>query len=354
MENSATLDDIPDEELQKAYKAKILEIMTNIYGPEDAEVLAPRLHSEPLPAIQQFIELGNTPEYVENHGESLYSGLSAGSLDTHMLSMGRPAGDLEEPSMQCDVLKSMFMTAESLEQAFGNNPNLLSSLEDSLNASFSPLIQLYKCGNIDAFVESVSEGTMKLDDNTGDVILTERNKNMAAKIDGILKANPEERIMFVVGANHWIVGEDSLEMLLKDLGYTLEHLPEWTEDDVENHSHEHCKVIYNPETGLFHSSQDKGEYSNVPDNPIFLNTTAQPTRAPSSGAETLGPGLSPLNVTMSPTVSPMKKPSDGGAVEVPSPDPGTGTQPSGGLMNRATRVSAFFVGGAFMYLWSCA
>jgi len=94
---SATVEDIPDEELRNAIEAKILNItLAHIESdPESAEIIASRLFALPLSEIQRIILYANTPEYMEIYAESLYSGMGVGSLDSHVLALGRPADDLE-------------------------------------------------------------------------------------------------------------------------------------------------------------------------------------------------------------------------------------------------------------------
>ena len=102
---------------------------------------------------------------------------------------------------------------------------------------------MYKCGNINAFVEATTEGAMALDESTDDAILTVRNQNMAKRIDEILQAEQgEERMMFAVGVAHWIIGDQSLEVLLKEKGYKTK---------AKNFKSQVRILLYKNEKGLF-------------------------------------------------------------------------------------------------------
>ena len=95
--SSATPSDIPNEELRAKIRAKLVTIiLAHIESdPTSAETIADRLFDLSLSEIQRIILYANTPEYVELYADSLYSGIGAGSLDTSVLSVGRPADDLE-------------------------------------------------------------------------------------------------------------------------------------------------------------------------------------------------------------------------------------------------------------------
>lgn len=94
--NSATIEDIPDEGLRDEIRAKILEVTMHIESdPEAAAILASRLEYLPLYDIVQFIQLGNTPEFMAKYNQTLYSGQSVIAMDLDILEFGRPGGGLE-------------------------------------------------------------------------------------------------------------------------------------------------------------------------------------------------------------------------------------------------------------------
>jgi len=167
-----------------------------------------------------------------------------------------------EVSAQCEFLeRGIYITAEELNQNF----DLLSpGIKDSLNATLTNDIGTYKCGVLDAFVDYASTEVMAYDEDLYELVLTDRNIQMAAKMNDILNANPDERILFAVGAAHWNIGPHSIEILLKDYGYTLEHIPYWDVEHAEDHSDQHCQVVFNDETGLFVPAPNDGGFASAP------------------------------------------------------------------------------------------
>lgn len=233
---------------------------------------------------------------------------------------------------QCETMKAMYPSVEEFQAAYEASPDLYAQeIRNSLTASLSKSIELYKCGNIDAYIAANEDGTLAVDEFTGNNILTTRNVNMAARINEALSANPNERVLFAVGASHWIIGDSSLENLLKDYGYSLEHVPEWKEENTENHSNEHCDVIFNPETGLFDPDPDDDS----------------PGAAPSGFDADSG-------ITMEPTHTVVLTPADDIEEDVPSATPPAAEVPptpssSGTMIGTSTMV---LVAG-FFYLLSC-
>ena len=247
--SAATVDDIPDEQLKEEIKAKMMEVGTLMSpdDPESAELLASRLLTLPLLEVMNTILYANTPEYAEKYLESLYS-TDIAAMDMSIMAVGRPANDLEEVSTQCEILDQINPSAEEIVQSWDVHS---ANIKESLNGSLSKDIQMYRCGDIDAWLEELNKGmTVEMTD----LLLAGRNEDMAQEMTTILNANTEQRVMFVVGLSHWIVGDNSFEALLKDAGYTLEHIPEWSSERAEDHSNEHCEVMYEPETGLFLSA----------------------------------------------------------------------------------------------------
>lgn len=96
--NAPYLKHIPDATLVDEIRTKLLDITTTYIEPnnyEVAQVIASRMEDFPLAEIQRMILYANTPEYMANHSQTLYTGVGVPTLDANMLSLGRPANDLE-------------------------------------------------------------------------------------------------------------------------------------------------------------------------------------------------------------------------------------------------------------------
>ena len=119
------------------------------------------------------------------------------------------------------------------------------------------LTRLYKCGDGEGFVALYDmldlEGT-----GFDEKVLDERNHQMAQAVADILGSSEGEKVMFAFGLAHWIIGDTSLDALLKDYGYSLVHVPRWDEGDAVNLSNELCGVEYNDDTKLFQLIGDSG------------------------------------------------------------------------------------------------
>ena len=154
-----------------------------------------------------------------------------------------------EVATHCDLFSQIYQSSDNLTQSLDMDPNLINSIID-IDASYTTDIQKYACGDLEAFLEyftpQFSENEFLMD-----ALLSNRNKQMAEKMDEVMKASPNERIFFAVGAAHWNIGNYSLELLLEDYGYTLERIPDWESESAEDHSDDHCGVVKNSETGLF-------------------------------------------------------------------------------------------------------
>jgi len=74
---------------------------------------------------------------------------------------------------------------------------------------------------------------------------------MAERMNEILKANPGEKIVFAAGNSHWLIGSDSLEVVLKEYGYSLERLEDWKKYDAQDFSNEQCGVVLDLEEGYY-------------------------------------------------------------------------------------------------------
>ena len=162
---------------------------------------------------------------------------------------------LREVSTQCEILPSVYTTAEELNTTI---------IRNAINTNYSMIIQLYRCGDINSIAENIPMFLEGIPMDEMDFILNNRNKQMAAKIAQLLDneglaagTSSTKKMLFAVGLTHWIAGgDDSLESLLKDYGYSLVHIPEWDQDQADDHTNEHCDVILDSDTGLFVHDQD--------------------------------------------------------------------------------------------------
>lgn len=93
----ANVKDIPDEALREAFEAKVRDVAFEFAGGDTtiAEYSAALLLDLPLTDVIEVITATNTPEYRDQYLEGLYTGVGGVSLDSHILSFGRPADDLE-------------------------------------------------------------------------------------------------------------------------------------------------------------------------------------------------------------------------------------------------------------------
>ncbi len=96
---SATLNDIPDEGLREEIKAKISEITmqyhVNNTNQTAVETFVSSFDAQPIGSSLGFIINGNTPEFMEKYGDTLFTGETTPLLDSEILKIGRPSGGLE-------------------------------------------------------------------------------------------------------------------------------------------------------------------------------------------------------------------------------------------------------------------
>lgn len=252
-QGAATVADIPDEEIKSAYEAKLLEIATMVAAtyPQGDENLVDTFYQAllPLPLFlaQQFITFSNTPEYEPYLVQTLI-GMPVEAFDESLLSLGRVAGGVEEVSTQCAILEDLYLSPEDLDSQ---------ALIMGLNMSLTEQINLYKCGDLEGFnaaQEAAVEAEFGNDPELKQSLLDDRNEQMAAAMADILKT-ADEKTMFAFGFLHWMYGEKSLDILLEDYGYSLEHLPTYGPDDNENLSNEICGVNWSMESGTFESTE---------------------------------------------------------------------------------------------------
>jgi hypothetical protein len=242
---------------------------------------------------------------------------------------------IREVSTQCQILQSIYLTAEEL-----NTTELITTLRNSINDDYSQMIHLYKCGDIDALASSLSVEFSNVDGV--DFIINDRNKQMAAKIAQLLdEDDSNERILFAVGTAHWIMGgNDSLESLLLDYGYSLVHIPEWDKDQVESHTNEYCDVMLDSETGLFVYDPDVDVPGSTPA-PTPLDVLSGNAPPPTDEDFVLEEG----------TISPTKMPSLGTTLEEEGSEPTLPSTSGSNVIGTPRRMN--FVGGWLIYLALC-
>lgn len=186
-------------------------------------------------------------------------------------------------SAQCDGTPALNSSAEALNQMYASDPDALASMvRDSINASYSTIFELYKCGDMDAFASEINS------DDGLDLLLNGRNEQMAAKINEVLTASDSnKKILFAVGLAHWLSGNNTMISLLKDYGFSMEHVPHWNETQLDNPSNEYCGVVYNSEVGIFVKDIAIGNTTSetVPAQSSERDTSSTPTKLPSQEAE---------------------------------------------------------------------
>lgn len=225
---SATVTDIPDEELKDKYLLKIDEISKDVGAGGDELDFIQLLGSVPIGTLLALLSFYNTPEYKDLYFNAVRTGTPVDFLDVDILELGRPAGGLEEVETQCKLLRESHLTPGALVTDF--DAVWKPYLELSLEASLSPLIQSYKCGDLkkmEAIIHADLE-TGHVSDVLVDALLDDRNIQMVAEMTQILNdgiAQNKSKSVFAVGFAHWTIGgENSMESLLLAEGYRLERV----------------------------------------------------------------------------------------------------------------------------------
>lgn len=276
---AARISDIQDEDLRMEYESIARELAALVAGEgADAAVvdlIYQNVMNLSLYTLATFISQYNTPEYEEYLVPALL-GTPEPFLDEIILSLGRPNGGVEMVSTQCDIIRELYVTPETLNE---------DSLRMSLNGTASEQINLYRCGDIDSFAEYqmfLLEDS-EVDTEFQSALLDERNKQMAEMIDNIVKSS-DNRALFAFGLSHWVVGENKLFNLLKDYGYSLEHVPNYAKDDAEDLSNEECGVVFNSVSGEFDLIGMSNSTGPAPTASPVSSSSFVGTASPSSGA----------------------------------------------------------------------
>lgn len=172
----------------------------------------------------------------------------------------------------CDLIEESFITFDGLNETYTSDPDKYAAeIRESFNTSLSQLLNLYKCGDVDAMKAS---GIFDVIENGEDVKTFERNNQMAAKIHEVLTArNADEKMTFAIGLAHWLFGAENMITLLEDYGYSMELIPDWNATQAESPSNEFCGVVENPDVSVFNPSL-------YVDPASLLNETMVPSAAP--------------------------------------------------------------------------
>ncbi len=227
-------------------------------------------------------------------------------------------------NVACDMIQEGFLSLDALNETYATDPDAYAAgIRETLNASLSPLMNLYKCGDVDALKAS---GIFDVIENGEDLVTFERNNQMVGKMHEILTAREsDEKITFAIGLAHWLFGSENMISLLEDYGYSMELIPDWNDTQAENPSNEFCGVVENPDVSLFTPSLYVDEAS--------LNATMDPSTAPEDMSivptvvpptpSTLSPSSDGVEAT---TNSPTAMPIQGAEKEeAPEPSPSSGS-----------------------------
>lgn len=212
--------------MNQAFQQKVMAQMSLPSGQTLSDLLTPKTYARladfasqrgvPIEVLQSFkpaliittltqlelIKLNITPENgIETHFTRL--------AKTH----NKPIGSLETPDEQIAMMASM---GQGYENAFING-----SLDDfeNLEQEFDQLIQAWKDGDTATLDKKMTTMMKERFPIMYDTLLVKRNFNWIKSINRLIKTPETEFIL--VGAAH-LVGNDSVQNLLKAQGYTLE------------------------------------------------------------------------------------------------------------------------------------
>lgn len=165
-EDPVFLADVSSEELRQAYTDKMIEIITH-YLPATPEQVEQQLPSFPLATIQQMIVMWNTPQIRDSFFENFFQGGDVDFLDTDLLLLGQPSASLETIEESCAYIAAITPQKEE----FLMDPSSEQTLWEGLNASSTPLVEAYRCGEEEKVVNLLLEGTAEVDNETMDALL---------------------------------------------------------------------------------------------------------------------------------------------------------------------------------------
>ncbi len=155
-------------------------------------------------------------QQLETLGYSTSSG-----IDHHFLEKAKtrrmPVRELESTAQQLQLFADISRDNEDLYFYY-------SLLEmDNLGSQIDKLFEYWRRGDTESMERLVFAELNKYPEfkHVGDMLFTQRNIRMAAKLDGYLKEST--RLFVIVGAGH-LVGPDGIVTLLRDKGYRVEQV----------------------------------------------------------------------------------------------------------------------------------
>ena len=172
-----------------------------------------------------------------------------GTLDGHVMARGRPAGGVEDASTQCDAIDAIMDEGSVQRRRLQSDLFSNGDTDPLVDPLAQELVHLYNCGDGEGFVALYD--MLALGAEFDEIVLDNRNHQMAEAVASILGSSEDEKVMFAFGLAHWIMGDASLDVLLEDHGYSLVHVPRWDEDDAVNLSNDLCGVEFDDDTELF-------------------------------------------------------------------------------------------------------
>lgn len=128
-------------------------------------------------------------------------------------------GELESVDFQSDLLSNF-----DKESYISMIKNLTDEIEKNgyknINAGLNEMLSAWEIGNKDKMISLLSSDGDEASEKFNEALLSERDKNMAKKIDAMLKEDGENTYFILVGAAH-LVPENSVTGILKNMGYEV-------------------------------------------------------------------------------------------------------------------------------------
>lgn len=128
-------------------------------------------------------------------------------------------GELESVDFQSDLLSNF-----DKESYISMIKNLTDEIEKNgyknINAGLNEMLSAWEVGNKNKMISLLSSDGDEASEKFNEALLSERDKNMAKKIDAMLKEDGENTYFILVGAAH-LVPENSVTGILKNMGYEV-------------------------------------------------------------------------------------------------------------------------------------
>jgi len=190
---------------------------------EELHAINPNLNMAPFMVMKVWAAATNLL-MLETQMEN--PGVSAMDMAIYMTAQrdGKRVGGLETPMEQINAFNK-FSTEEQVQ--------LLESMLDYMaemraqNKSYTDeIVDAYLAGNLEELEELMVDYEMEnieLQKKFEKILIVDRNKLMAQRIEMRLNAHPNERAFFAVGAAH-LYGEEGLPALLREQGFKVERV----------------------------------------------------------------------------------------------------------------------------------